>query len=413
MTKAEYMGALRDKLDSFNSELQQEIMEDYEQHFAEGLAAGKTEEEIIEELGEIEDMIRELPEEDAKKEIGIHEEVSEKDGVYEGDYKAVVIEGLLADISLRESEDGSIRVDYRNEGGADLQQRYRFFRYEEDGVLHVGIKDCVDSGDFGGAGFRKKVMLFGKTLLSYHSYGESGRMELAVEVPTGIGRVEATAASGSVKVNGVSVGRLQIRTVSGEAEVSGLKGEALELKTGSGEIRLCGILEQTISLHTVSGDIEGNGILADSLDGGTASGDLTLTELKGRSVRLNTASGDIQADNMAVGEIYAGTGSGDVRVSGGAEKYVVKTGSGDVELQTEGEVQSVQIETGSGDVKLKLTGTAAQAEIHGITGSGDCVIYGADGEKRKLSFGSCTVGNGDCKVHVRTGSGDAEIRCRA
>ena len=39
-------------------------MEDYEQHFAEGIAAGKTEEEIMAELGSIEDMIRELPEED-------------------------------------------------------------------------------------------------------------------------------------------------------------------------------------------------------------------------------------------------------------------------------------------------------------------------------------------------------------
>ena len=46
MTKAEYLRLLQEKLESFNRELQSEIMEDYEQHFAEGLAEGKSEEEI-------------------------------------------------------------------------------------------------------------------------------------------------------------------------------------------------------------------------------------------------------------------------------------------------------------------------------------------------------------------------------
>ena len=58
------MAKLQEKLERFGRELQEEILEDYRQHFAEGANEGKSEEEIIEELGNIEEMIRELAEED-------------------------------------------------------------------------------------------------------------------------------------------------------------------------------------------------------------------------------------------------------------------------------------------------------------------------------------------------------------
>ena len=64
MNKQEYMKKLQERLESFGKELQEEIMEDYRQHFAEGENEGKSEEEIIEELGNIEEMIRELSEDE-------------------------------------------------------------------------------------------------------------------------------------------------------------------------------------------------------------------------------------------------------------------------------------------------------------------------------------------------------------
>ena len=64
MTKSEYLNSLQEKLEKFGKELQEEIVEDYKQHFAEGEKQGRTEEEIIEELGNVEEMIRELSEMD-------------------------------------------------------------------------------------------------------------------------------------------------------------------------------------------------------------------------------------------------------------------------------------------------------------------------------------------------------------
>ena len=124
MNKQEYMKKLQERLESFGKELQEEIMEDYRQHFAEGENEGKSEEEIIEELGNIEEMIRELSEDELPegfaqrtreaadvsegngKEVAETEENDDKFEEtemkrafsYSGYYKAVVLEGKVADI---------------------------------------------------------------------------------------------------------------------------------------------------------------------------------------------------------------------------------------------------------------------------------------------------------------------------
>lgn len=366
MTKSEYLSALQDKLERFNRELQQEIMEDYEQHFAEGLAAGKTEGEIVEELGNIEDMIQELPEDDIKQEVQVSEAASEKKDAYEGDYSAIVIDGLFADVSLEKSDDGHIYVEYRNEGDTYMQQRYRFYQYEENGTFYVGVRDC-------GGGEKKKIMLFGKTLLSYDSVVQvNGKMKLNVRIPAGMPKVEARTESGDVEVRGVSAERLEIKSVSGDIAVGDTESEELKLQAASGDIELHGLKVQTIHLQTASGDIDGRGI-----------------------------TGRVLA---------AGTGSGDIKLSADLEEYTIRTGSGDAELQADKNARKVKIQTGSGDVELDLTKTA-DTEIHASTGSGDCVICHSNGTKQQWS-GNCTVGSGDCRVTVQTGSGDAEIRCR-
>lgn len=346
MTRTEYLDALKHKLESFNMELQKDIMEDYEQHFAEGLAAGKTEDEIIEELGSIEDMIQELPEEDLKQEIQITENADEKNGTYEGNFRGIVIEGLVADVIIGKSDDGCIHVDYHN---AQLQQRYQFYQYDENNVFHAGIKDV---GRREGA---KKIILFGKTILSYDTVNQySGDIQLSVRIPDGISVLEAGTMSGDMKLYNLESGKA--------------------------------------SLHTASGDID-------------------LTGFRAEAMRLQTGSGDVEAVNFAVGSLTAGTGSGDMELRGSMEECVIKTGSGDVEMKAENGVRRISVTTGSGDAELDLTGIGG-AEVHATVGSGECTVYGAGGEFYQVTCGSITVGSGECKVNVQTGSGDVEVRCR-
>lgn len=62
MKKEEYMSGLKKALEGFDEELVQEIMTDYEEHFRVGLERGRSEEELIEELGTAEDLVGEINE---------------------------------------------------------------------------------------------------------------------------------------------------------------------------------------------------------------------------------------------------------------------------------------------------------------------------------------------------------------
>ena len=59
MNKQEYMYNLFEALRPFDEDVRNEIISDYEEHFADGLANGKTEEQIVEELGPIDELIAE------------------------------------------------------------------------------------------------------------------------------------------------------------------------------------------------------------------------------------------------------------------------------------------------------------------------------------------------------------------
>lgn len=62
MKKEEYMSGLKKALEGFDEELVQEIVTDYEEHFRVGMERGRSEEELIEELGTAEDLVEEVNE---------------------------------------------------------------------------------------------------------------------------------------------------------------------------------------------------------------------------------------------------------------------------------------------------------------------------------------------------------------
>ena len=62
MNKEAYMSSLKTALTGFEEDLVQEIVADYEERFRVGAAQGKTEEQIVAELGSVEGLVEELSE---------------------------------------------------------------------------------------------------------------------------------------------------------------------------------------------------------------------------------------------------------------------------------------------------------------------------------------------------------------
>lgn len=411
MTKSEYMSTLREKLQRYNRALETEILEDYEQHFAEGLAEGRTEEEIIAELGNIEDMLQEFSEEDLKQELEAVESQASQSNSYEQLYRAVVIEGLLADVEVRRSQDSQLRIDYENRGSKSQKLRYRFYQYEENGVFYAGVKDCKDMPfTFGNLGNRSF----------------SGDINLSVQIPAGIPVIKVHTSSGDLDIREIQTQELEARCTSGDVQIEGVTCKKLNGKTQSGDMEVSGVTmnvceDTEIELCTTSGDVEIRRLAAARIRMRTSSGDLSVKELEAEQLLIHTASGeqelenvtcqraalhsgsgDIDARNMRGKELRAETGSGEVELRADMETFAVRTGSGDINVTPGPVARKICLDAGSGSVYLNM-GRVEGATIAAHTGSGDRNIRGY--KSSDISYGS-----GVCQVKIGTGSGDIEVK---
>ncbi len=399
MTKLEYMKKLQEKLEKFGKELQEEILEDYRQHFAEGENEGKSEEEIIDELGNIEEMIRELSEEDLPEgfaqldpggraenagqvtETGEEEEEQDvkdtdlkKSFSYSAYYKGIVLEGKAANVFVSRSEDNRIHVDYEVKGVSN-QLNYEYYQHEEDGVFYAGVKRRKGARDEGDSEEKMvKVTLFGHTIISYGNIsnfsGGGQNITLTVRIPKGVPKLTVKVGSGNVSVSGVEL-------------------EAFEGSSGSGNVALDEVVADMMKAHSGSGNIK-----------------VSHTEFISGS--LDTGSGNVKAEMIKGRDLKCGTGSGNVKVDAAVAEYHLSTGSGSIKLRAVGASELADMSTGSGSIRLELEG-AKGMEAAVRSGSGSIYIDWDGQESQKVKNGTYAYGNSACKVKASSGSGSIKI----
>lgn len=414
MTRAEYMSKLQEQLDKFGNELQQEIMEDYNQHFAEGEAEGRTDEEIIQELGNIEDMIRELRYTEAEVQPdgsgaaaqaqgcgeagsaaqgsgadgaaeGVDQVAVSNDKAHEGGFKGVVLKTGVADIVLVQSEDNAIHVDYRNDGSAEDKMKYEFYQYEKDGVFYAGIRRNKNYND----GTQRSFSI-GPTTITFHNNFNVGsrnkEIVLIARVPKKIPEVKMETSSGDIEISRLTLAKAKIVTGSGDVSISEVVLEKLEATTASGDITAKEVAAETQSFTTASGDIQ-------------------MDEVKSCRTNIMTASGDLSCTAAVFEKLDVKTASGDVDLKADAGQYHVTTASGDVDLCTGKVPEKVEATTASGDINLEMRAIEG-AEVKVNSRSGDISINHKDNSINARSGNVYTFGDGACKVSATTVSGD-------
>lgn len=434
MTKAEYMELLKENLERFSKELQEEILEDYRQHFAEGENQGKTDEEIIRELGNIDEMIQGLSEVDGGNthEAETAQSVEkEKSYQYSGEYKAIELECDVADMELEVSEDGQIYVDYELDGSEGFCRRFNFYQREEGDVLYAGLK----GGDWkskhflgidvninwnGSKAHTSRFGNFGK---------EGGSAVLKVKVPEEVPRLVFTTGSGNVHADGLTVGVVKGRTGSGDLSVNNLSADSLKIHTGSGDMDLGNVKtagtvlstgsgdmrverakSERLKISTGSGDLRVSHVKSDEVEASAASGDVELKVVKAVACRLTTASGDVNVQEVKAGMLSVSSASGDVNVRSIRTEMgncQCQTASGDIELSFTGPVSSIDVSSVSGDIRLDMEEAGGmEAAVNSKTGD---VNISWKGERSRMSKGVYRYGDGSCKVNVKTTSGDVDI----
>ena len=263
--------------------------------------------------------------------------------------------------------------------------------YPSDRVVYSGMGRgsntnirVQDNGTFFNGRGGERVRISGR------GSGLEAHANLRITMPAGAD-VAVYLAAGEGTGNDLE-GNLLMHTGSGSVDVSRITGN-VELDTGSGSIRVSDV-EGDVSADTGSGSIDINGV-------------------RGRTLNADTGSGHVEGMDVSVVELSVDTGSGHIRFDRlTATDILCDTGSGSVTLELLSDVESLDVDTGSGSVRLTVPETFG-AEVEFDTGSGGIdVDLPARIAEAKRDYFRGTIGDGDGRVVVDTGSGGISIRHR-
>ena len=435
MNKTEYMNELKQKLKKFGDELQQEILDDYVQHFAEGEAAGKSDEEIMEELGNIEDMIQELgdagetaPITGAEAVPGRESEEKETlmvrtdDGTAGKKFSNIFLKTGSANIVLKKSEDEWIHAKCLCEDGVSMDD-IEFYQYGEGDTFYAEIRQKDEyERKFS---FYKTVVTVGK-----HFFPNGSGVTLVVKVPEGEERLKFETKSGNVRGESIGLKILEGATGSGDISLNSFAGSETKLITASGDISLNSFASSETKLTTASGDINLNSFASSKIQVITASGDIRMSKCAVEVLEAGTASGDVvfeggACDEMAVkassGDVSCSCSkirnvkiflsSGDVDLNINAESCELSASSGDICVTMEQPPKRVKAHTCSGDISLELRNTE-NADVALRTRGGDISLRRGEEDIQVDDEGSYRhiFGSGDCEIKAETSQGDIDVQ---
>lgn len=457
MKKEEYMGALQSALTEFDEELVQEIVSDYEERFRVGLEKGKTEEQVIRELGSIKDLVEELTEMQQGAEATAKGQSTVTFTVEE---KRVNQEEILKDTAERkekESADDNENNFNSNQSGTYYQEKSfaetfdtamkkfgkaldsvmkeagrviegaaeqfemhmeearknHYYTYNGDGTYEGSERDMegepnVEQSGQGMEGCRRVVVEADiadvkirttkdaqpKAVCHYYSHKTAMMYPFYAKQEGDTFYVGVRRNQDSEKKSGF----FQF-SMSPSIEIELMLPEGVVLvdagSTG-GDMELSEVTAEELVIHTKSGDISASYLVCDGIRMESMSGDLELTKSVAKTVALTTKSGDCSIDRFEGIEGVAG--------------LVVRTASGDAEIKSI-QADSIEINTASGDISADAL-QSVSARFH--TASGDMNLRDMHGELLEAGSASGDIDiKGDYKKYIiKSQSGDVTMESR-
>ena len=448
MKKEEYMGALQSALIGFDEELVQEIVSDYEERFRVGQEKGKTEEQVIAELGSIKDLVEELAEMqqgagDSFKTAGQKERTEHTTENTSGTYyqeksfsesfdSTMKKFGKVIDSVMREAgkvlENAAEQLEIHME---EVKKNHSFngsgtytYTYESSEKDAEGEPNVEQSGQ-GAAGCCKVVVdadiadvkvcstkeeqpravcryYSHKTSMLYPFYAKQEgdtfyvgvRRNQDTEKKSGFFQFNTSPSIEIELFLPEGIHLLDIGTSSGDMELSEVAPEELVLRSKSGDVSAKRPVCDRIRMESMSGDVVLGDTIAKDITITTKSGDCAISHLEGvdgmASLVIGTASGDAVLKDVQAATVEIGTASGDISI---------------IDMQS----VNTKFNTSSGDI---VANNCCGESLEANTSSGDISIQAAykkyDVQSRS---GDISLENrNDADVVVNGTSADVEIR---
>lgn len=535
MNKVEYLEALKEALKDTDKDIMDEILADYEEHFQVGMENGKTEEEICEELGSIEDLVEEIKEvygTDSKSSDSKQKKQEEKtkdnqngafhfkfdkfhfdningetigdminsalntagEAISEIDVKAVsrtvmstldqaftafgdftdscmngmgfdtgscsskaaegtsenvsrsygagdevegaektsvpsklVIDGTVAEIIVKKSENGKLNLSYVNNGNPRQKRIYEFYSCQEGDTVYAGVRKVGKSVFL--MDFSEKALVITVELPETMEMIQLRTANGAIDVRDCVtDKIFMNSASGDLRLNKVSASECQVRAVSGRIDMQDINSTKMNANSASGNISVKNIETNKLFVKSTSGSLELNTVKAKVLECEALSGTINLRDVKasenkvkstGGSILINdfqmnnadvsSISGELNLSNITGDGLRTNTVSGAITLDVKVNKCYAGSKSGHIDIQSNGDIM-LESDNISGSVNVHLKNNGNGYRINSKTTSGRLTVDYDQQHSNNLKAGTYTYGNQGSDLTLSTVSGAMHLR---
>ena len=424
MKKDEFFAQLRNAFAGMDEELLTDILGDYENHFKEGMENGKSEEEICDELGNVEEIRQAfLDENPAAMTINVNSFVSNDSGAANKQSDSNIVFPINRVTDTNNTDDANFNSNSDTVGNSDIYNRFypgiqRVNAQLTDADIEIkksstndvelsvtgGLADDIEalketlrvSASAGTLSIQQEkkagisVSYAASRLFGFKVGKYSAGIVIHVAVPEQFERIKVKSISGDIVANDISSGSFLVDAVSGDISVDQLNTKQCELNSKSGDIKTNNSNAKTLLIHTGSGDVGVEDCQADELLASSISGDVNVIACKADKMDVVSISGDIKAEFDKSAQCRAKSTSGDCKVTiGNQVDAVVSSTSGDVNVRYIGEIG------------LEMTLSSTSGDVSAVCGE-----INSKGKKKVQE----RFGEPDSKLKASTISGDIKVR---
>lgn len=285
MNKDEYLKVLINKLNELKIDGKEEIMNDFTNHFEIGHQNGLSDDELIQNLGSIDEVLESFESLSKQEKITVDHHKQAKE--FTNKITRVDVQARHANTTLRHSSDNGFHVDLHKDGRLPEKLNHTLIAYQEEETFIINV-------------------------LPIFPYKTQGDYELVIQVPKDLNNINLNSSSGDIYANSLSIKYIHINSASGDINLHSLNCKSLKLEVASSDIDIKH-LNGDCDIKSASGDVQIDHSSGDNFSFNNASGDLNI-QADYKRILLNNVSGDVNAEFKTVDHMNVSTTSGDINI---------------------------------------------------------------------------------------------------
>ncbi len=233
MTKAEYMDSLIVGLKDVDESISKEIIDDCELHFTNGLAFGKTESELCEELGDVSELIAGCIE--MTGDGSVHQG---KDAMYD------IVKSLEENPVCR-----CLSIETKNIEGKIVPSKDNRIHIilEGNSDEYYGLQESYEDNQYSVKVVRKKDISF---LVPTGLW-----VKLKVELPLGMYKFMIKTTNGMVTMEDMCMHEIQMHTTNGALIMTRIKTDRIVATSKNGAVKISNSMAEVMDVSTTNGAV--------------------------------------------------------------------------------------------------------------------------------------------------------------